>query len=210
VVSSATESPVDRCGSFLVDHKREYIDRLHPSLVASKPDEVGLRSIGVQGLFAVGATSTFTDAGRQWMESQLSRVGVAEDSRPAIKLWAALILFMIVFSAWKFLPTYLANLAYHYNTVAFRQRYTQPDVARDTCSKAISLNPKLPEAHYNLGALYENASEYDEAAAEYWGVRSPWKCNTRRRSCDRTTKTSNTRKVAVGIVKESIEAICPT
>jgi hypothetical protein len=33
---------------------------------------------------------------------------------------------------------------------------------------------------------------------------------SRRRSCDRTTKTNSTRKVAVGTVKKSMEAICPT
>src|SRR5437660_79738 len=42
------------------------------------------------------------------------------------------------------------------------------------------------------------------------GCSVTWKCTTRRRSCDRTTKTNSTRKVAVGTVKKSIEAICPT
>jgi hypothetical protein len=34
------------------------------------------------------------------------------------------------------------------------------------------------------------------------------KCVTRRRSCDKTMKTNSTRKVAVGTMKKSIEAIC--
>jgi hypothetical protein len=34
------------------------------------------------------------------------------------------------------------------------------------------------------------------------------KCVTRRRSCDKTMKTNSTRKVAVGTMEKSIEAIC--
>src|SRR5260370_11076742 len=34
------------------------------------------------------------------------------------------------------------------------------------------------------------------------------KCTTRRRSCDSTTKTNRTRKVAVGTVKKSMAAVC--
>lgn len=133
-------------------------------LLNSGPDEIGLLSIAVQGLFAVGATSTFTIAGREGLESVLSRLGVAGRYGPAVKLWTTVGLFVIVFCAWKFLPSRLAD---YYSDVAFRQQPSNPDAARVNYARAISLNPGNVRAHFNLGALYENAYEYDKAAAEY-------------------------------------------
>jgi tetratricopeptide (TPR) repeat protein len=133
-------------------------------LLTSGPDEIGLFSIAVQGLFTVGATSTFTSAGGQGIQSLLSRLGIEDGHRPAVRLWASVTLFAIVFCAWKFLPDRRAE---HYNDIAFRQTYSDPDAARENYGKAISLNPRIPQAHYNLGTLYENAYEYDRAAAEY-------------------------------------------
>ena len=133
-------------------------------LLNSGPDEIGLLSIAVQGLFAVGATSTFTKTGRQGLESVFSSLGIAGHYRPAMKLSATLALFIVVFCAWKFLPSRLAD---YYSDVAFRQQSSSPDAARVNYARAISLNPANVRAHFNLGALYENAYEYDKAAAEY-------------------------------------------
>ena len=133
-------------------------------LLNSDPDEIGLLSIAVQALFTVGATSTFTTAGQEAMNHFLARFGAQARSRPAIKLGATLVLFAVVFWAWKFVP---GLLAWHYNDVAFRQQSSDSDLARIYYSKAISLNPANVVAHFNLGALYEKAYEYDKAAAEY-------------------------------------------
>jgi len=133
-------------------------------LLNSGPDEIGLLSIAVQALFAVGATSTFTSAGREAMDRFLVGLGVAGRYRPVMKLWATLVLFVIVFCAWKFLPNRLAN---YYNDIGFRRQSSDPDAARAYYAKAISLNPGNIRAHFNLGALYENAYEYDKAAVEY-------------------------------------------
>ena len=123
-------------------------------LLNSGPDEIGLLSIAVQGLFAVGATSTFTRTGREGLESALSWLGIAGRYMPAMKLWTTLALFIVVFCAWKFLPSRLAD---YYSDVAFRQQSSNPDAARVNYARAISLNPANVRAHFNLGAAYENA-----------------------------------------------------
>jgi tetratricopeptide (TPR) repeat protein len=133
-------------------------------LLNSGPDEIGLLTIAVQAVFAVAATGSFTAAGREVMDRMIARLGFARRYRPAMKLWATIVLFAVIFCAWKFLPDRLSD---YYNDTGFRQYSSNPDAARTNYGRAISLNPGNVRAHFNLGALYENAYEYDQAAGEY-------------------------------------------
>jgi Flp pilus assembly protein TadD len=133
-------------------------------MLSADPDELGILSIAVQALFAVGATSTFTEGGRKWIENLLSRLGVRPKFQPRWKLVSTLALLVIVSLAWKVGPP---RLAMRYNNHAYGSEETRPATALQFYQRAIALNPEMPEAHFNLGEFYEKKYEYDQAAVEY-------------------------------------------
>ena len=133
-------------------------------LLSADPDELGILSIALQGLFAVGATSTFTEGGRRWIENVLSRLGVRPQFQLRWKLVSTLCLLLVVTLAWKAEPPRMAR---RYNDLAFVSEQTDSAYAMQLYQRAIALDPNMPEAHYNLGAFYEEKYQFDKAAAEY-------------------------------------------
>ena len=134
-------------------------------MLGSDPDEVGIFAIAVQAVLTVAAGSTFTEAGRRWIENALSRLGVRAQARQTWRFIASACLLSLILPLWWWLPL---GLARYYNDRAYHEADTDPAAAIRNYERAIKLDRKLQQAHFNLGELYE-AQEYAyaDAADEY-------------------------------------------
>lgn len=134
-------------------------------MLGSDPDELGIFAIAVQAVLTVAAGSTFTEAGRRWIESALSRMGVRAQVQQTWKFVASACLLSLILPLWWWLPP---GLARHYNDRAYHEKDADPAAAIRNYERAIKLDPKLQQAHFNLGELYE-AQEYAyaDASSEY-------------------------------------------
>lgn len=133
-------------------------------LLAADPDGVGILSVSIQALFTVAATSTFTKAGWSSVQSLFSLFGIRAQSQGRWKVVLAGGLFAVVCPAWIWLPS---KLAVHYNDQGFLRSATDPGHALEDYERAIALDPRLAQAHFNLGELYEGFYQYENAAGEY-------------------------------------------
>ena len=133
-------------------------------MLGSDPDSLGIVSVSVQAVFTVAATSTFTNAGWQWIESLLSKfqIGMHSQSRWRLALSAAL--FAVICPIWIWLP---ARLAVYYNDRGVSLEDTNPAVALEDLERSTALNPRWSAAQYNLGELLEKSYQYDAAASHY-------------------------------------------
>ena len=133
-------------------------------ILSNDPDDLGILTIAVQALFAVAATSTFTDSGRQWIEAVLAHFDVKSQYQPRWKLAATGLLFAIVLTIWASVPD---GLAWRSNNQAVRAENANSPEALPLYQRAIALNPEMPQAHFNLGTFYEKSYQYDKATGEY-------------------------------------------
>ena len=147
-------------------------------------DAFGLSTVLLQALLTVAAGSAFTNAGREWLDSLLSRLHIPRHSYPLWKSGIGLLLAALVATGWIFLPSWLAI---HYNDEAVNLTPTMNpsqvlagihpegqnvDQAKKFFQRAINLDPDLPESHFNLGVLYEQTMEFDQAIREYQAATS--------------------------------------
>lgn len=132
-------------------------------VLSTGPDGAGILTVGFQALLAVGATSTFTEGGRQWIERILVRRHVKRRRWPVWKLAGAAFLFVVTLLAWDFTPGWLAE---RNNDQGLRAGVDSP-AALPLFQRAVALSPELAIAHFNLGAAYDKRYEYDKAMAEY-------------------------------------------
>jgi tetratricopeptide (TPR) repeat protein len=133
-------------------------------LLSADPDGFGISSVAIQAVLAVAATSTFSQSGGQWMEDLFARFKRLKRFHQGGKLAATAALFLVALPAWEWGPR---ALAIYYNDRAYRTPAADSASAFQLYQRAINLNPRLPDAHFNLGELYEYKYEYDKAAAEY-------------------------------------------
>ena len=77
-------------------------------ILAANPDELGIASIAVQAAFSVAATSTFTKAGWQWVDTLRSNLRIKPLSKSRLRFSLALLLFLITFPTWIWVPDRLA------------------------------------------------------------------------------------------------------
>ena len=139
-------------------------------LLGADPDSIGISAIAVQALFAIAATSTFTEMGRASLKALFSRWQIAEASQGKRQTQLALAATLVIFLIWILVPHTLAVL---YNNRAYRETHREnqstadPGQALQNYLRAVSLNPKLAEAHFNLGELYEDFYQYDKAIEQY-------------------------------------------
>jgi Flp pilus assembly protein TadD len=133
-------------------------------MLGSDPDSLGIVSVSVQAVFAVAATSTFTKAGWQWIESLFSdfKIGMRSQSRWRLALSA--VLFAIMCPIWIWLPS---RLAVYYNDRGVKLEEANPVAALEDLERSTALNPRLSAAQYNLGELLEESYQYDAAASRY-------------------------------------------
>lgn len=134
-------------------------------MLAADPDGVGIFSVSVQALLAVGASSTFTKAGWSWIQGLFLHFKIRAHSQPKWKLLLAAGLFTFVFPMWVCLPSSLAS---YYNDRGYRQKVAKQSAeALKNYLRAIALDPRLARAHFDLGVLYETSYQYDKAASEF-------------------------------------------
>jgi len=136
-------------------------------ILAANPDELGIASIAVQAAFSVAATSTFTKAGWQWVDSLRSNLQIKARSKSRLRFSLALLLFIITFPTWIWVPDRLALI---YNDQGERLSTINPpnpQKALRSLQRSAALNPGLSAAHYNLGVLMEDSYQYDLAASQY-------------------------------------------
>jgi tetratricopeptide (TPR) repeat protein len=128
------------------------------------PDIWGLVLTAAQAFLALLAGSTFTEAGRQWIDAIFLHVRKGKYNRRFRFVLATIILsFTVLFRIYG-----LPKLAMFYNKTC--ADYLQGKLITDavySCRRATSLNPDYTEAHYNLANAYEGLTEYDKAMAEY-------------------------------------------
>lgn len=132
-------------------------------ILAANPDELGIASIAVQAAFSVAATSTFTKAGWQWIDTLRSSLRIKALSKSQLRFSLALLLFTITCPTWIWAPDRLAVI---YNNLGERLSTADPKALR-YLQRSVALNPGLSAAHYNLGRLMEDSYQYDLAASQY-------------------------------------------
>ena len=72
--------------------------------------------------------------------------------------------------------------------------------------RAVCANERM---YGSVRGAISNDRPYTTSLSSGWAVlRVTPKCTTRRRSCERITRTNRTRKVAVGTVKKSMATVC--
>ena len=134
-------------------------------LLGSDPDELGIFAIAGQAVLTVAAGSTFTETGRKWIENALSRLGVRAQVQDTWKFVASACLLSLTLPLWWWLP---GGLARYYNDRAYYEATEDPAAAIRNYERAIKLDRKLQQAHFNLGELYEAQQyAYGDAAVEY-------------------------------------------
>ena len=155
---------------FLVTCSVRMLTDFSHRLLSADPDSIGISAIAVQALFAVAATSTVTRMGRASIEALFARWHIAEAPRGIRQTQLALAMTFLIFLIWIQVPLTLAVI---YNNLAYRETHQKNPLVADLGQalqnylRAVSLDPKLAEAHFNLGELYENFYQYDKATEQY-------------------------------------------
>jgi tetratricopeptide (TPR) repeat protein len=144
------------CLSLLADFTRR--------LLSSDPDAVGILAIAAQAMFTVVASSTFTVAGRQWLQRSLNRPAWSPARQDLVRCMSVSALFLVIFSAWHFLPQ---GLAVYYDKRGLGASQTDPSVAMRDYNRAINLNPHYVSPYVNLATLYVRNYDFEQAATEY-------------------------------------------
>jgi tetratricopeptide (TPR) repeat protein len=114
-------------------------------------------------LFASGGA--LTKVGQQLLESILSTRGPAQKNWARIKFALA---FALALGLFFFHSLGLPRIAQAYNQQGEAQYETGDWAsAQNNFQQALNLKPDYPEAQFNLGVMYEEYQQYDQARAEY-------------------------------------------
>lgn len=110
------------------------------------------------------AKNDLTSAGAEGFKQFLQARGISKHHHEEAKLATHLALLGFLFTVWLLLP----KLSEYYNSQGL-QRYAEGKLitARQDYQRAISIYPDNQDAHYNLGNLYEELQEFDNARKEY-------------------------------------------
>jgi tetratricopeptide (TPR) repeat protein len=128
------------------------------------PDFVGVFSTLLQGLLALMAGRSLTEAGQHTMERLLSSVHVDRRQAHIANAVFALTLLLLVLGLRLSLPL----IARAYNDQGVRQQQSgQVTSAIQSFLRATNLNPNYAVAYYNLGTTYEDILAYDLALTSY-------------------------------------------
>jgi tetratricopeptide (TPR) repeat protein len=129
------------------------------------PDTWGaLAIVGQSVLTLLTTTSVLTSAGRDAAKRILSSLKFLDPFRQEAGCVAALGLLIALLLFDRSLP----QIARWYNDRGYANYQAgQLTSAQRDYERAVKLDPDLLEAHYNLGLLYEDLDELDQARAEY-------------------------------------------
>ena len=133
-------------------------------VLGANPDEIGILSVSVQAAFSVAATSSFTKAGWQWIESLLSRIHIRSHSPSRLRFLLSAVLFAVICPTWIWAPS---GLAVYYNNRGLALEDTNPPKALAYLERSTALNPRLSASQFNLGELLEKSFQYELAISHY-------------------------------------------
>ena len=139
--------------------------------LARNPDAWGVLAVAAQAGLTFVAGSTFTAAGKRWLETLATRTGVLETVPRLVTIVAATVTAMTVLT-WLYVPDMLAG---HYNQQALDECSDNTPCnniprAMKLFRRATSLDKSSATAskvHFNFGRLYELAHDYPSAIDQY-------------------------------------------
>ena len=124
---------------------------------------VGAIAPVILALFASGGA--LTQVGQQLLESLVSNQGVAKKTLPQIKFLLTVALLAGLFSLhYLGLPRFASYYNYQGEKLYEKGNWAN---AESHFQRALNLQPDFPQAQFNLGVLYEEYQEYDQAQNEY-------------------------------------------
>ncbi|NET39899.1 MAG: tetratricopeptide repeat protein, partial [Cyanothece sp. SIO1E1] len=117
-------------------------------------------------LTLLASGGALTQLGERILESVLSNRGTAKHQWPKLKFGLSALLLLGLFT---FHYEGLPRLARHYNSLGKQQYFQEGKLssAQVSYERALNLNPDYPEAQFNLGLIYEDLQELDNAKAAY-------------------------------------------
>jgi hypothetical protein len=95
-------------------------------LDATEGLEIGILTASLQAAFSVAATSSFTKAGWQWIESLFSRIHIRSHSPSRLRSLLSALLFAVICPTWIWAPS---GLAVYYNNRGLALEHTNPPQA---------------------------------------------------------------------------------
>ena len=132
--------------------------------LAGGPDALGAIAVVGQSVVAMlAAGAPLTQAGQKIIEQVLEKLGLPKYLWHEAKLGIAILAFLSLFGLQNSLP----NIARIYLKRGITAKDKFPTSALADYKRAIELDPNNMEAHYRLGAIYEELLEFDKANSEY-------------------------------------------
>jgi len=129
-------------------------------------DAYGVLAIVAPTLLTLFTTrSVLTDAGQKVIQRMLGSFKfIPAGWREELGFIASIVLLLLLTLFWFSLPA----IARSYNDQGY-EKYFQGEFtgAKADYERALALDPALLETHYNLGVLYEDLNQADQAQAEY-------------------------------------------
>ena len=128
------------------------------------PGTFGAFAVIFQSILALAGGGALTKTGQTIVERSLKSLRIPRWFWQEAKFAAAslLLLFFVGFRL------ALPRIAVEYNNVGYEDYQAgRLDSAEAKYKRALALHPDYPEAHYNLGLLYEDLQNYDSARTEY-------------------------------------------
>jgi tetratricopeptide (TPR) repeat protein len=118
-----------------------------------------------QSVLALLAGSAFTSAGREWLSTAFSAVGIDRRFRGASRMWLAFVVFGLILAGWFFLPVIASR--HYFQKGGEYQKSGLLHRSIESYQQAITLKPDYVEARFGLAASLAEAHEYDKAIEEY-------------------------------------------
>jgi tetratricopeptide (TPR) repeat protein len=129
------------------------------------PGVAGVSAIALSSLLTLlNARSELTDAGQEGFDDLLKTLGVPPYWQEEAKLGATGVLALLLAGLWLSLPA----LSNRYNRLGSEDAAAgRLGSAQQNYQRAIALNPDNVDAHYNLGTLYEDLQQFNQAQTQY-------------------------------------------
>lgn len=122
-------------------------------------------AIAVPSVFSLlQANSQLTESGQKAFEKGLTRWGIPQHFQEEVKLVSTFLITLLLFGVW----CNISSISQRYNRQGFdAQERGKLALAEKNYLKAIELEPENLDAHYNLGTLYEDLQDLDNAQKQY-------------------------------------------
>ncbi|NKB18169.1 MAG: tetratricopeptide repeat protein [Pseudanabaena sp. CRU_2_10] len=112
----------------------------------------------------IQAKNELTEAGQKGSAKLFAKLGIAPHFTRRSKAWLDILVSALLIGAWLGQP----SIAQWYNREGKKQQENkQLETAEQNYLKAIAFNSENPDAHYNLGNLYEEWLDVDNAQKQY-------------------------------------------